>query len=100
MEGEEIELPKNLRGDQIRLKQVLINLTKNALKFTPNGRVTIKTAFDYEEELLHVHINDSGKGISESDQQKLFQAFGKLQDDENENMEGVGMGLAISKRIV
>ena len=79
---------------------MLINLTKNALNFTTDGVVTVKTAYDYGNELLKVHVEDSGIGISRDDQSKLFVAFGKLPRSEHENLEGIDMGLAISKRIV
>ena len=52
-------------GDKIRLKQVLINLTQNALKSTINGQITIKTAYNYELKRLEVHIVDTGKGLNE-----------------------------------
>ena len=75
-------------------------MTKNALKFTHNGVVTIKTSYDYDNELLKVHIVDNGKGISSDNQRKLFVAFGKLPGSCDDNLDGAGMGLAISKRIV
>ena len=71
-------MPLNFIGDHIRLKQILINLTKNALKFCQNGVITIRVAYDVELELLKVHIIDTGKGINSKDRTKLFKAFGKL----------------------
>ena len=87
-------------GDQIRLKQVLVNLTKNALKFSYGKPVTIQSSYDEEEELLKVEIIDKGRGIPESEMSKLFKLFGRLERSASQNIEGVGMGLAICKRIV
>ena len=71
------ELPRELTGDQIRLKQILINLTKNALKFTVNGSIRIKASYDYDAGLLKVQVSDTGAGINETEKDKLFQMFSK-----------------------
>ena len=65
-------LPKMLYGDDIRLKQILINLVKNALKFTFRGLIRISITFDESVDLLKVHVLDTGKGIEEADTSKLF----------------------------
>ena len=59
-------------GDELRLKQVLINIVKNALKFTHNGKIKIVAAFDLAEEKLLVHVVDNGSGISQIDLPQLF----------------------------
>ena len=74
----EEKFPEQLVGDQIRLKQVLINFTKNALKFTVGGSIKIVAAYDYASEQLKVHIVDSGKGISPDEMAKVFEKFGKV----------------------
>ena len=84
----------------MRLKQVLINLTKNALKFSVNKPVLIKACYDWTHEMLKVHIVDKGIGIRKNDAKKLFQLFGKLDASAVENQEGIGMGLTICKKIV
>ena len=56
-------LPQFLVGDQTRLKQILINLVKNALKFTPRGFVRIVSSYDEDTEMLKIHIVDNGKGV-------------------------------------
>ena len=61
-----LELPL-LIGDEVRLKQVLINLTKNAIKFTPKGSVKIKAAYNDEQGVLEVKITDTGVGIAKED---------------------------------
>lgn len=58
---------------------MLINLIKNAMKFTISGFVRVSIAFDYAKQMLIVHVEDSGKGIDPSDLCKLFRRFGKLE---------------------
>jgi len=71
----------------------LINLVKNALKFTFNGTVTLRASFDRIAEILTVNVIDTGKGIEDSEKNELFKAFGKLSRTEDINQEGLGMGL-------
>lgn len=65
-------VPEILKGDQIRLKQVLINLVKNALKFTHRGRVRVILTYDDQDSLLKVRVADNGKGIMKEDIDNLF----------------------------
>ena len=94
------ELPAELEGDSLRLQQILINLTKNALKFSIRKEVRIIMAYDYVQEMLRVHIHDTGKGISKEDMPKLFNMFGKLKRTAEINSEGLGMGLMICQNLV
>ena len=96
----EEQFPDQLVGDQIRLKQVLINLTKNALKFTVGGTIKIVAAYDYASEQLKVHIIDSGKGITQEEMKKVFEKFGKVARTITDNQEGVGLGLNVCQRII
>ena len=84
--------------DQQRVMQVLLGLQSNALKFTQNGFVNIRVRI--KNQFLEIEVKDSGIGISEQNQKKLFKLFGFLQDSEMHNKNGVGLGLAISKQIV
>ena len=95
----ENDLPKVV-GDERRFKQILINLVKNALKFTLKGQIVIKASYDYEYERLIVHVVDSGAGIAKEDFSMLFSKFGKLQRTADLNNEGIGLGLTIVKQIV
>ena len=89
-----------LYGDQLRLKQILINLVKNALKFTLRGKIKIFSAFDPANQMLKVHVVDSGKGIKPSEVSCLFQLFSKLKRTAAMNSEGIGMGLMICQKLV
>ena len=96
-----VEMPQDLpagRGDERRLTQVLLNLVGNAIKFTDQGEVTIKASAD--ERRLQVAVRDTGPGISEADQQKLFQEFQQADNSITKAKGGTGLGLAISKRII
>ena len=74
----EVTLPK-LEGDGRRFQQVLINLVKNAMKFTNQGEISIQVALDeLDPGMLIGHVRDSGAGIAEEDMPKLFSKFGKL----------------------
>jgi signal transduction histidine kinase len=86
------------RGDERRLNQVLLNLVGNAIKFTDRGEVTIK-AFKVNGS-FEVAVRDTGPGISEANQVKLFQEFQQTDDSITRQKEGTGLGLAISKRII
>lgn len=95
-------LPEGVEADEKRLRQVLINLLGNAIKFTERGVVTLRVDVlevgDTEATLLF-QVIDTGVGIAEVDRVKLFQAFEQV-GDRQKQMEGTGLGLAISQRIV
>lgn len=96
-------LPAGLYGDNIRIKQVMVNLANNAVKFTREGNVHVKVDFwqtDDETIELSISITDTGSGIKESDMGKLFQSFQQLDSKRNRNIEGTGLGLAICKQLV
>lgn len=99
----ESELPKMLHGDVMRIRQVLINLANNAIKFTPEGKVCIKIKCEPVSEdtiNLSVHVIDTGIGIKKEDIDKLFVSFQQLDSKRNRSVEGTGLGLAISQRLV
>ena len=91
------ELPQG-RGDERRLTQVLLNLVGNAIKFTDSGEVAIKASASNGH--FSVSVCDTGPGISEADQSKLFQEFQQADNSITKAKGGTGLGLAISKRIV
>ena len=95
--GQEVS---ELWGDEVRLKQVLINLVKNALKFTTKGHITVELSYDSIKGVLHGFVRDSGRGIAPEDMPKLFSRFGKLARTADVNNEGIGLGLTIVKLIV
>jgi signal transduction histidine kinase len=91
------DLPSG-RGDERRLTQVLLNLVGNAIKFTDSGEVAIRASAS--NRTYSVSVRDTGPGISEADQAKLFQEFQQADDSITRKKGGTGLGLAISKRIV
>lgn len=95
-------LPEGVVTDEKRLRQVLINLLGNAIKFTDRGSVTLRVDVLESSDAwvaLHVQVIDTGVGISEENFTKLFQAFEQVGDRQRQS-EGTGLGLAISQRIV
>jgi GAF domain-containing protein len=99
--GFRIELTSNLphgRADERRLTQVLLNLVGNAIKFTDAGEIVIKGSSANGS--FNVSVCDTGPGISEVDQQKLFQEFQQADNSTTKKKGGTGLGLAISKRII
>jgi signal transduction histidine kinase len=85
-------------GDERRLTQVLLNLVGNAIKFTDEGSIVIKAAL--KDGMFAVAVVDTGPGISEDDQKKLFQEFQQADSSTTKKKGGTGLGLAISKRII
>ena len=75
----------------------MINLVKNAFKFTRKGHILIKVGYEVDKSKLLVQVVDTGKGIAKEDLNKLFTRFGKLQRTAEMNHEGIGLGLNIAK---
>ncbi len=86
------------RGDERRLTQVLLNLAGNAIKFTDEGEVSIEARAS--DGAFVVSVSDSGPGISEADQQKIFEEFQQADSSSTRKKGGTGLGLSISRRIV
>lgn len=96
-------MPYKLYGDNIRISQILINLLTNAVKFTKEGYVYLKTSFDFIDEnniMLKISVQDTGKGIKTNDLDKLFTSFQQVDSKRNRNIEGTGLGLAITKQLL
>jgi signal transduction histidine kinase len=88
-----------VQADRTKFRQVLLNLLSNAVKFTPEGHVTVRA--EIQDGHLMVSVKDTGVGIAEEDQPKLFQAFQQLDGGRvHLPLGGTGLGLAISKTFV
>ncbi len=98
------DIPRILLGDSVRLKQVLINLLTNAIKFTHAGhiRLTLRAVpvGQGETVIIKAQVEDTGIGMKKEDLPQLFENFSQLDTKKNRNVEGTGLGLAITKRLV
>ncbi len=91
-------LPSAMYGDDVRIKQIITNLLNNAIKYTDAGTVTLKISLNRVEEenaYIDVSVIDTGRGIKEEDFNKLFEIFERINEAENRNIEGTGLGLNI-----
>jgi PAS domain S-box-containing protein len=96
-------VPEFMRGDPSRLKQIILNLVNNAVKFTLKGHVYIfieTRETDDHKLLLEVRVEDSGIGISEEGKKNLFQLFSQVDTSTTKNYGGTGLGLSIARRLV
>lgn len=102
-------LPERLYGDELRIRQILLNLINNAIKYTKEGGVTVKVTFSKINRIrkensphieLKIAIKDTGIGIREEDKVNLFKSFKRLDETRNRNIEGTGLGLILSKQLI
>jgi signal transduction histidine kinase len=90
--------PRFIKGDEVRLRQVLLNLVGNAVKFTSQGGIAIRLGLKPGSQRLLIEVEDTGPGIRPEDQQQLFQPFVQLA--ESTMQKGTGLGLVISRRYI
>lgn len=99
----DLKIPPRLRGDPLRLEQVLINLGNNAIKFTEAGevRICVEMVAETEETVeLRFRVKDTGIGLSQAQQEKIFDAFQQADSSTTRNYGGTGLGLSICKGLV
>lgn len=97
------DTPLGLSGDPMRLKQILANLISNAIKFTHEGSVSVRVMAEHQDTdqvLLRISVNDTGIGLSPTQQKSLFKAFSQADNSISRQTGGTGLGLVISKRLV
>ena len=98
-------LPKFLYGDEVRIKQVITNILTNSVKYTEKGSVTFSIGFKRIDEepdsvILIVTIKDTGIGIKPENMKKLFAEFERIEEERNRNIEGTGLGMAITQNLL
>lgn len=96
-------VPKSLLGDEYRIRQIIVNLLTNAVKYTKTGCIIFSVQFERQDEkniMLNLSVKDTGKGISEEGIGVLFNSFQRVDEQQNKFIEGTGLGLAITKQLV
>lgn len=100
-------MPDGLYGDEVRLRQVLLNVLNNAVKYTKKGSICLRIGYEFftgkgeEEEIcLLVSVQDTGIGIRQEDIDKLFMKFQRVDMQQNKTIEGTGLGLTITQRLL
>jgi signal transduction histidine kinase len=88
-----------LRSDRQKVKQIVLNLLSNALKFTPQGEVTIRASYDARTRMVNIMVRDTGVGIPYEDQSKVFEDFRQLDSSPARGYGGTGLGLSICRRL-
>src|SRR5690606_21997901 len=97
------QVPDDLIGDSLRLRQIVMNLVSNAIKFTDQGEVIINVQLASSTErscVLKFSVSDTGIGISEEDQQRIFSPFTQADASSTRRFAGTGLGLAIASRLI
>jgi len=95
-------MPAVLKGDEIRIRQIMNNLLSNAVKYTSEGSITFsaKGVQNDDRFMLEVSVQDTGNGIKKEDMARLFDSFQRLELNKNRYIEGTGLGLSITKQLV
>lgn len=97
------QLPSCLCGDEVRVRQVINNFLSNAVKYTREGSITLSMGYEKQQKnqiTLVIAVKDTGIGIRQEDLDKLFQSFTRIEEKRNRNIEGTGLGLNLTKRLV
>jgi signal transduction histidine kinase/ActR/RegA family two-component response regulator len=94
------KLQNDILTDEVKLRQVMVNLLTNAIKFTDRGHVSFGYTINYEIKAIEFRVEDSGIGISEKDLKVIFDRFRRVEDDYSISLSGLGLGLSISKAYV
>ena len=98
------QIPCELYGDEVRIRQIVTNLLTNAVKYTREGSVTLKVRCtklpETDKVRLDVAVVDTGIGIKKEDQEKLFSTFQRVDEEANRGIEGTGLGLTITRHII
>ena len=96
-------IPAVLFGDETRIRQIIVNLLTNAIKYTNEGQVKLSVDYEKKDEdniQLQISVSDTGIGIEKENKEKLFQSFQRVDLEHNRNVEGSGLGLTITKQFV
>ncbi|MDD6039161.1 MAG: ATP-binding protein [bacterium] len=95
-------LPCGLYGDDVRIRQVLVNIMSNAVKYTEKGSITFSISGEVvgNQVLLHFAVKDTGIGIRKEDIKKLFDPFERIDEKRNRNIEGTGLGMSITIQLL
>ena len=96
-------VPSVLFGDEVHVRQIINNFLSNAVKYTKEGQVILRLGYEEtteEQILLKIEVEDSGIGIKESDMDKLFLNFTRVDEQKNRNIQGTGLGLSLTKNLV
>jgi signal transduction histidine kinase/CheY-like chemotaxis protein len=95
-----VKLEKKILTDETKIKQILINLITNAIKFTQNGKVVVGYQVDPIRKEINIWVEDTGLGISEKNMEIIFDRFRRVEDDFSIKLSGLGLGLSITKAYV
>ena len=98
-------MPRILNGDEVRVKQIIMNILTNAVKYTEKGSVTFRVTYEKDETeentvILRVSVRDTGIGIRKEDQARLFTMFERIDEERNRNIEGTGLGMTITGQLL
>ena len=104
------DMPAEYFGDEVRIRQILNNLVSNGLKYTKEGTVTVNVGYSDADPAVYgtngeyvniiISVKDTGIGIKEEDLNRLFESFTRLEEGRNRHIEGTGLGLRITRRLV
>ena len=99
----DVNTPKDLYGDGLRVKQIMLNLLTNAVKYTTKGRIILTVASEKLDERhvgLHVSVKDTGQGIKDEDKSRLFVEFERIEEGRSSTVGGTGLGVTITQRLL